>query len=445
MGKNCKSIILVVVIVSLLFTACSPPLQETSRLTGTESSASSSDVTESSDYQVSADNFRLEESTNGVGSILIGELTPGVTVNARIYCEKDLTDPGIGSVDTAVNRVFLPSDVDLLVSPEWTKIADETLEWKYEGIDNFQQRIAEYTDENNNQIRILNSYANFDYEVQYGSSSLLSCLHNYERIPWFSADLAWGTEEFEFGTEEEAYAELNEYAARLGVTVSPIYQIEYVTPVVMDTLYRLQVADGSEGLPEKARKDEDSAYWIEAAQEWNGLLISNDHLGKIFDGINLTGTDYHNTSYVNISFLQTASGVRNFRMINVFQLLEKGTDEELISLWDALQALKVHIENPKYEMEILYNLPEKDVLIDQIELCYLPINQATVNSDNPNAGFTEGLLETENGGKTFLFQMTPCWTFRVIWTKAGSSYNEYCAVNAISGEYILSTSYFPGI
>jgi hypothetical protein len=105
----------------------------------------------------------------------------------------------------------------------------------------------------------------------------------------------------------------------------------------------------------------------------------------------------------------------------------------------------MHIENPKNEYDTLYRLPEQDVLIDRIELCYLPIGQATLNADDPGAGFTEGLLETEDDGIKLPYKMTACWTFRVIWTEGGFVYTEYCAVNAISGEYIFSTSYFPGI
>jgi hypothetical protein len=447
-AKQLKSIIILAVMVSLLMTACSQPLQETTSMTKLESGSTSSStlvISEPIDYTVTADSFSLEESADGVGSILLGELTSGVTVNARVYCEKDLSDPGMGSVDAARYKVFLPSDIDLLVSPKWTVTSDETSNKFFNGIDAYNQRIAEYTDEADNRISIFNAYNNFFYTVQFGKSDLLSLIQSYDRIPWFSTDLAWGTEEFVFGTGEEAFAELKDYAERLGVTISSVYKIEYVTPAVFETMYRLQLADGSDGWPEKTWSEKDSAYWIEAMQEWNGLPINYGDFGKTYDGTNLDGVDFHNTSRSQVSFLQTAAGVQKLQILNAFQPLEKGAEKKLISLWDALQALKVHMENPEYEMEVLYRLPEKDVLIDRIELCYLPINQATVNTENPGTGFTEGLLDTENGGKTFLFQMTPCWTFRVIWNEGGMDISEYCAVNAISGEYILSTDYFPGI
>jgi hypothetical protein len=429
--------------ISLLFSACSPARQTLPSTTGPTSTTSSSEVTQPSDYIVSADSFSLEDSADGIGSILTGELTPGITINARVYCERDLSDPGTGSVDTANLKVFSTEDVCILVSPDWTQTSDETFEWNYDDITTFEQRIVEYTDAKNNRISIVNSFANFGYEVQLGKLHLLSLVQRYERIPWFSSDLAWGTEEFEFGSRKEAFAELKNYAERLGVTVSPIYKIEYVTPEVFDTLCRLQVAEGNEGLPEKTWGEEDGAYWIEAAQEWNDLPIHSGSYSVVFNGTDLSGDEYRGTMWSDVSFLQTAAGVQNFRIGNALEPLEKGAEEELVSLWDGLQALKLHIDNPKYEDEILYRLPEQDVLIDQIELCYLPIEQvkSAESTDNENSGNN---LETEDGGERYIYEMTPCWTFRVIWTGNSFTFAKYVAVNAITGEYILLTESSPG-
>jgi len=437
--KRLQMSVLLVVTISLLMTSCSQPLQKPSIVTDPENAILSSAVTKSNDYAVSADNFRLEKSTVGGGSILSGELTSGVTVNARVYSDIDLTNPGMRSVDTAVCRVFLPSDIDLLVTPDWAKTSDQTSKEYYQGMDTFDQRIAEFTDENNNRIRILNAYANFDYRVRYGKGDLLSLMH--DRIPWFSAELAWGTEDFDFGSGEEAFEKLKEYAALLGVTVSSAYRVEYVTPDVFETMYRIQIADGSDSWPEMTWGDEDGAYWIETSQDWNGLPISDNWQGRIFDGINLSGNECFVTSCTKISFLLSGVGVQDFRMENVYQLLKKGTDEELVSLWDALQALKVHIENPEYELEVLYKLPKQDVIIDRIELCYLPIMQKPAVTNRPVTELTEGLIDTESGGKKYVFQMTPCWTFRVVWQETGTYQSQYCEVNAITGEYILQTTY----
>ena len=120
----------------------------------------------------------------------------------------------------------------------------------------------------------------------------------------------------------------------------------------------------------------------------------------------------------------------------------------MVSVWKALQALQTQLNNPKHELEVLCDTSTKEQqgVIDQIKLCYLPINLATVNSDNPGAGFTEGMTQTENGQPTFPFEMVPCWTFRLVGKDMfGTTSYVSCAVNAITGEYMLMTLNFPGI
>jgi len=82
----------------------------------------------------------------------------------------------------------------------------------------------------------------------------------------------------------------------------------------------------------------------------------------------------------------------------------------LVSVWKALQALQTQLNNPKHELEVLCDTSTKEQqgVIDQIKRCYLPINLSTVNPDNPGAGFTEGMTQTENDQPTFPFEMVPC-------------------------------------
>lgn len=356
-----------------------------------------------------------------------------------------MDNPGTGSRDLAIFKVFNTSDIDSFISSEWAVITDQTSDAFFDGSIAFSQRIAKYTDEKNVKISILNSYANFSYTYDSENNRLLQMLQPYRRIPWFSNDLAWGKNDFSFGSEEEALEELKQYAGRLGITVSPQYKIEFVTPEVFETMYRMIIAQGIEYDEEKLWEEKDSAYWIETAQDWHGLPVFSGNFGCVYDGMNLSGDDYRYTLMNQISFVQTERGVQNFRVIFAFQIFEEGMEEKLVSLWDALQAMKIHIKNPLNEMEVLYGLPEQDVLIDRIELCYLPIIQKNI-SDNKSSDISPEESMDRNGGNDLpIFQMIPCWTFRVVWEEAGFRFSQDCAVNAITGEYFLQTMYAPDV
>ena len=168
----------------------------------------------------------------------------------------------------------------------------------------------------------------------------------------------------------------------------------------------------------------------------------------VFDGENIQGEAYHNTGKSRISFMLNAQGIPNLHIYDVFEAREKGDDVALISVWEALQALQTQLNNPEHELEILYDTSTKEQqgVIDQIKLCYLPINLATVNPENPGAGFTQNMTETDNGQPTFPFEMVPCWTFRLVGKDMfGSTSYVSCAVNATTGEYMLMTRSFPGV
>lgn len=448
MGKMKICICTVMMVTSLFSASCSSPIMNTlsTTQTGSEiSRISSSDSKNHNTFSIKSEDFHLGKSDNGVSSILIGELTPGVTVNAQLFCDRDLDDPGKGRRDLAMFKVFSPSDIDSFVSLDWTVTSDQTSDAFFCESTVFRQRIAEYSDENSTKIRIVNSYANFFYSYDYENDDLLQMLQQYRRIPWSSDDFAWGKDDFSFASEEEAFEELKQYAGRLGITLSPLYKIEYVTPAVFEAMYRMRIAMDVEDLPEKQWDEKDSAYWIEAAQDWYGLPVFSGYFGNVYDGIHLTGKDYRFTGMSQISLVQSERGVQNFRVIFSFQLYQEGAEEELISLWDALQALKIQIENPRNEMEVLYRLPEQDVLIDRIELCYLPINQTLKTENKPSGASSEDSMNTDKGNDSYMFQMTPCWTFRVIWNEGGFCFSQDCAVNAITGEYLLQTMCAPDI
>lgn len=432
----------------VLFSSCSHPLQEPMGQTEPQSEPSNTIASESSaqiSKTIAADDFHLEKSDNGVSSVLTGELTPEVTINAQLFCDHDLDNPGAGSVDTAVCVLFTPSDVDLFISPEWVRKSDQTSKENYQGLDFYEQRSAVFSNGAGDTIHISNGYEAFDYRVQllqYDNLSYLNLLEQHRRIPWYSSDLEWGSDDFSFASETEAFEKLCQYAGRLGITLSPLYKIEYVTPSVIETACRLRSVDDGYDWSGKNWTEEDAAYWIKATQEWNSLPINDNFQSKLFDGTDISGNEYYATNCSRIDFMLNAFGVQDFRVCNIFQLCDKGEEEDIVSLWDALQTLKTHLENPQYELEILYGLPNNDVLIDRIELCYLPVGLTPMGQRRPTE-LTDGRMDSENGGKRRLYQMIPCWTFRVLWKESGYSFSEYCAVNAITGEYILQTDYIP--
>lgn len=407
----------------------------------TTRAAATSASTEAAAYSVDAARFTLtNESAN---LVMTGELTPFVSVHAQVICDRDLDKPGTGSVDQAIYKEFYPKDLDLLADPTWEVTSDQTEHGRYDWLDTCDQRTVNYLLPDGRTVDMGNY---FDIIYMTDHTIPFDCVP--ERIPWYSNPYHLGTEEFSFATGKDAFIVLQNLVGPLGVTLSPLYSIDYITPESLDTVNRVMLAEGQD-VPDKTWTDADSTYRIAATQDWNGLPIRSDEkAGFVFDGENLLGDAYHGTGSSHIDFMMNAQGVSFLSVYDVFECKSKGEEVELMSVWDALRALQTQINNPAYEREILYDdsIKKTQMEIDQIELCYLPVNLSTLNDEKPGAGFTEGLTETEDGQPTFPFEMIPCWTFRLIYTSMfGSTEYLTCAVNATTGEYMLMTQNFPVI
>lgn len=381
-------------LILLTVSSCKATDKQASKESQTETTRQS-DVSETSESLfgiVKADDFTITENEEGV-PLITGTLSSGVTVNARIYCERDLESPGTGSVDTAMTRTFSSEDID---------IADEN----GEGINIQTTKYALY--------------------FSAGSKSHKTP----DRIPWFSTEYAWQTSDFAFMTSDEAYDLFDQAALDLGITLSSVCKVDRVPYGVFDTYYRVLMLSQMESVPDTEWTQADDAYFLQSAQEWNQLPVVSESLAHSFDGTNLEGDQFRILLSTQVTAIVTSEGIRNMTFYCIYQLEEQGGQQLLISMWDALQTLKYHIDNPTYPLESLYDisgLQNRDLTIDQIELCYVPMWQGTpgIASDS-------------------LFDMVPCWTFRIIgYDESGFILTHTCIVNAITNEYILQTNYMP--
>lgn len=361
-------------------------------------------------------NFTITENEEGV-PVMTGTLSDGLTLNARLYCVKDLEKPGTASVDVAELRSFVPADLDILLQDAW-KITSDTIEtFERDGAE-LNYRTVLYQDAYNHD----GSVANTNYGIQIGRDGLSAPT----REPWFSEEFTWQTEDFTFMTETMAFNLLRDLAASSGVQISNVYQVDRVPANTLEAFYRVRLSYG-ESLPEMQWTKEDDAYSFALTQDWNGLPINTSGLASTYDGTSLEGESYRIMFGSVMSGMVTAEDIQNFQMYNIYENVTTGEDQDLISLWDALATFRNHIDNPQYETETFYRLstdPNQDLTIDQIELCYVPIWQGEV-----------GIAEQAP------YDMIPCWTFRVVgYEENGSTQIFTGVVNAITGAYILQTN-----
>lgn len=449
---KCRAILISAIIIAgmLLATGCSSSVTETSTASETDPALSTSRAaestppTETATYSVDSANFPLTQQSGTL--VMTGDLTSFVSVHAQVICHRDLDQPGTGSVDQAIYQKFYPKDIDLLADPAWKSTSDQTVQFKYEWGEVWDQRTVNYLLPDGRSFFMCNY---FDMIYMTDTAAPVNLVP--ERIPWDSNTYPWGTEEFSFATQNDAISTLQNLVGRLGITLSPLYSIDYITPQVFDTACRVILAQGG-NVPDKAWTDADSTYRIVATQDWNALPINSESDGFVFDGVNLNGDAFHSTGSSNIYFMLNAQGVSTLRMFNVFECKDKGSEVALVSVWDALKALQKQLNSPEQELEILYENSTKNnekkketpMQIDQIKLCYLPINLSTM--DEETTAFSIGLTQNDKGQPTFPFEMIPCWTFRLTYLDSASS-NKYlsCAVNAITGKYILMTQCLPGM
>ncbi len=417
-----KVIISSFLLIGILFaSSCTEESSATNGNNQLENEQTSATSTPISDSDINPQNFTITENEEGV-PVMTGILSSGLTLNARVYCEKDLDKPGTASVDVAELRTFVPADLDKLVQKSWIISNDTSETMKRDGIE-LEYRTLIYTD-----LLQHNGVAgNTEHGIYFSRDGLSAPI----REPWFSEEFAWQTEDFTFMTGEEAFEMLRDLATYSGVQISNIYQIDRVPSETLEEYYRLRISYG-ESLPVMQWTKEDDAYSVTLKQDWDGLPVCSTDLCATYDGSSLEGESYQIMLSSKMMGIVTAEGVQNFQVYNVYENISTGEDQDLISLWNALSEFRNHIEKPQYESEIFFRLStnsNRDLTIDQIELCYVPIWQGEVGT-----------------GESAPYDMTPCWIFRVIGYDESANLQIYTGVvNAITGEYILQTNYAPSI
>ena len=129
---------------------------------------------------------------------------------------------------------------------------------------------------------------------------------------------------------------------RLGITLSSVYTVDYITSSVLDTVTRVKLAEGgNDSVPDKSWTDADNAYRFTATQVWNGLPVNSDWSMMVFDGENLQGEAFHTAGMSRISFMLNEQGIVHLNIYDVFEVREKGDETALISVGAALHALQV--------------------------------------------------------------------------------------------------------
>ena len=420
-----KRLFIFLLILAVIFSGCHKDVEPSSETNGTnhfmrqESEASVYLVSDKIDPSA----FSLSENAEGV-PVITGTLVPGVTLNACILCCEDINEPGFGRVDVAVIRAFGPEDVEPLIRDEWTITSDHSDRYTHETGAEYKARHVECIDQDGEVYFIDNTYRGLFMEKTW--------VRYPERIPWYSSEYAWQSNDFEFMSEEDAYLLWTETLEKQGVELSSVYQVDRVPYGVFDAYYRLSLSYAIEPLPERDWTNEDDAYCFSGSQDWNGFPIISNPLGHIYNGVDLKGDEYHGTLSTEVKAVIGLDGITGMDLSYLFSLEKEGGNAPLISLWDAIQTLKEHIEHPIYESEIIYSESmnsERRIVIDQILLGYVPIRQERLGISGDSA-----------------YYMLPCWTFRMIrYGRDGSVEWNTCLVNAITNEYVLQTNWISDV
>ena len=401
----------------LLFTdGCSVDPDAASGIEASSDVSVPASTIEITDARLNPQDFKITENAEGV-PIITGNLSNGVTLNARLYCERDLAELGTASIDSAKLRVFEPKDLDSLLQDSWTISTDTVDTFERNGV-TLAYRTVLYEDGNQHRGSAINT----DCSIAIKQDGLAAPV----REPWFSEDFIWQSEDFSFATPADAFEMLRELADSCGVQLSSVYQIDRVPSETLEAFYRLRISYG-ETLPEMEWARDYNAYSITMTQDWNGLPVNPSDLFITFDGTSLEGESSRIMNGSKMSGMVTADGVQNMQIYNVYEPVSQGKEQVIVSFWEALSVFRKHIDQPQYELETFYQLsedPQRNLTIDQIELCYVPIWQGDIGSADPAP-----------------YDMIPCWTFRVVgYEKDGAVRIFSGVVNAISGEYILQTS-----
>lgn len=402
-------------------------------------SSTVSDMTHESSTDVDSKNFSLTD-VDGY-PVLDGRISDLIGVHAKIVCDRDLENPGSASIDVAIPDLYVPADVDSFYEPDGEVLDDYTKLFRNSWGMWTDFRYSEYK---NSEDRIL-SFRCLSSAFSITTSEGLTFYGVIpDRIPWDSDSYPWGAEEFSFTTHEEAFADLQSYAERLSIVVSPEYDIYNITPEFFSLLSRLESGLLDTPLPQKTWTDEDSLYRISASLDWNSLPISNSMLNPVLYEMPDSGQSYHGVNPVWIDYFANAEGVQFFYASSGFSLNEKGEELPLVSMYTALGSLQEHFKATQDIEAYPHQFENTNASIDLIKLCYLPLYKDPIN---PADSQIESAAESDTPPDSvaeLIHVMVPCWTFRMVYSNpfSGVSVLNF-TVDATTGEYLPSYSEKP--
>ena len=393
------------------------------------------DMTNESSIEFDPKNYSLTD-VDGY-SVLDGKISDLIGVHAKILCDRDLENPGSASIDLAILKLFVPADVDSFYEPDG-EVLDDYTELMRNGCGMLTDfRYAEYM---NSEDRLLNfSCASTGFSITTAEGrAFYSAIP--DRIPWDSVSYPWGEEEFSFATHEEAFADLQSYAERLSIVISPQYESYNITPEFFSLLKRMESGFTDTPLPAKTWTDEDSLYKISASLDWNGLPVINSWLMypllyKMPDADQL----YFGVTHTSIDYIANAEGVQFFYALSGFSLNEKGEELPLVSMYTALGSLQEHLKATQDIEGYPYKFENTNASIDLIKLCYLPISTHPYIPDDIEIDSDNDSDHVPDSPEEITYRMVPCWTFRVVYSSpfSGVSVLNF-TVDATTGEYLPS-------
>lgn len=381
---------------------------------------------------VSQDTFSIQQ-MDGY-SVLDGKLSDQINIHAKVLCDRDLEHPGSAAIDTAVVNLFVPADVDRFLETDAQVISDSTEAYRNAWGMLVDCRYLEYKDPNGQITDFACVSSQFSICTNLGLSFYNAIP---SRIPWDSTLYPWRDQDFSFASRKEAFAMLQSYAGLFSVDLSPLCEIECITPDFFSLLERIEGSNADVPLPDMTWTEDDNTYDIRATQEWNGLPVINLPMDAVEYTMPSMGKAYYSVTSSSFEYILNAEGVQFFLANSVFSPIETGESQNLVSLDDALEVLRIHLAAAAGTEGYPYPLEGYEATVDTIMLCYLPLYKKPVNPEEAKIDSVDTSEDIPESQADLVHEMVPCWTFRVVYLNEDRSLGTVVyAVDAITGEYM---------
>ncbi len=367
-------------------------------------------------------------------SVLRGELLPNVHVDAIVITDRDINSPGSAGMDICEMTLF-PTEVSDYLLSESDKIISDKL---WEGADTgelIDYRYIEFEDQLNRTCMINNVRTSISvfYGEYYEDANLVP-----KRFPASNDDYPWGTEDFSFSSRDDSIAAMKEVCDKLSIDVSPVMEINLLTPEALALGLKVKIASGDDQ-PDRIFEDDDGIYRIEGYVNWKGFPITRGDFGDLYL-VNLTGEEakYYLPLRSFIDCCYSREGIQYMDISCPYQNVTSGEPMDLVNLEAAMTELA---ESLTHENDGISNSSEPiDRTIGSITLCYVPFY---VNPIDPKIYYRpvdEELPDDYpiNEEKKNQVILVPCWEFYVEETLPGTTLTtkKTYLVDAISGDFL---------